>query len=85
MQLSISTIFLALYAVGILQVLATPAPHDLEVVETLNATKSLVARAGSGDTPTDPIEADLTVSGQSQLPFDADCYAILCLGAPDVL
>ncbi|OAA71580.1 hypothetical protein ISF_02131 [Cordyceps fumosorosea ARSEF 2679] len=87
MRLSFSTSLLAFYAVGIQQALAAPALDDLDGIETgmeaLNITKSLVARA-AGDTQNNPILADLTVTGQSQLPFDADCYAILCLGAPDV-
>lgn len=92
MQL-ISSIAVFLYALGLQGTLATPIlnePRDigpLEIGPRDDTITDLVRRAGTGNDPSDPIEAELNldIGKSNMLPFEADCYAILCLGAPDVL
>lgn len=81
MQFINSLLVLALYAVGILQALAVPVNPEPEAAGDSHA----VLATGSGDSQSDPIKANLEIKGQSALPFDVDCWAILCKGAPNVL
>lgn len=82
-----ASIALAFYAIWLQQVVATPISTDIKGVdpETLRDTTGIVARAGAGDSQSDPIEAELTIKNKSKLAFEADCWAILCKDAPDVL
>ncbi|BCR87201.1 uncharacterized protein ACHE_31188A [Aspergillus chevalieri] len=78
MQLQ-TIIALCLYA-GAQQAVAAPVDRDNEV-----AARDLEARASPGESNANPIKASVNVQGQNQLPFDADCYAILCKGADRIL
>ena len=60
------------------------ATDDLDDEEAL--THSLEARAGPpGTSARNPIKAPMKANKENSLPFDADCYAILCLGVKPVL
>lgn len=78
MQLQNSFIVLGFYAAGIQQALAAPVDNEI-------TARGLEIRATPGESNTNPIKASVNVQGQNQLPFDADCYAILCKGADRVL
>jgi hypothetical protein len=82
MQFTKSFLVFALYAINVQQVLAAPVSPELDEASGGNHT---VLATGSGDSKSDPIKADLEIKGQSALPFDVDCWAILCKGAPKVL
>ncbi|KAM3503840.1 hypothetical protein MY10362_003954 [Beauveria mimosiformis] len=100
MQLPTS-LALALCALGLqgaLQgVLGTPileGPLDIGALDLGpkdDKTKELVVRqpppSAPGSSRNNPIIAELDLDGtkMNMLPFEADCYAILCLGAPDTL
>ncbi|GMG22980.1 unnamed protein product [Aspergillus oryzae var. brunneus] len=81
MQLTKSLLVFALYVFGTQHVLAVPVNPEPDATSVEN----VALKTGSGDSQTDPIKADLEVKGQSALPFDVDCWAILCKGAPNVL
>lgn len=81
MQLTKPLLVFALYAFSSQHALAAPVNQESEATGVINAA----LKTGSGDSPSDPIKADLEVKGQSALPFDVDCWAILCKGAPNVL
>ncbi|GAB1195586.1 hypothetical protein APSETT444_004847 [Aspergillus pseudonomiae] len=76
-----SLLVFALYVFGTQHALAVPVNPESEVARSVDVS----LKSGSGDTKSDPIKADLEVKGQSALPFDVDCWAILCKGAPNVL
>lgn len=78
MQLQNSLIVLGFFAAGIQQALAAPVDNEV-------TARDLEIRATPGESDTNPIKASVNVQGQNQLPFDADCYAILCKGADRVL
>lgn len=48
-------------------------------------SRDIVERADPGDSESNPIKGTMNVDKQSRLAFDADCWAILCAGAPTVL
>ncbi|KAF7617016.1 hypothetical protein F9C07_2284533 [Aspergillus flavus] len=81
MQLTKSLLVFALYMFGTQHVLAVPVNPEPDATSVEN----VALKTGSGDSQSDPIKADLEVKGQSALPFDVDCWAILCKGAPNVL
>ncbi|KAE8138700.1 hypothetical protein BDV38DRAFT_281997 [Aspergillus pseudotamarii] len=81
MQLTKPLLVFALYAFSAQHALAVPVNPELGAT----GVENIALKTGSGDSPSDPIKADLEVKGQSALPFDVDCWAILCKGAPNVL
>ncbi|OAA53368.1 hypothetical protein ISF_08849 [Cordyceps fumosorosea ARSEF 2679] len=94
MQLSAS-LLLAFCALGLQGAVGTPileGPVDIGALDLGpkdDNTTELVARQPPppGSTNANPIIAELDLDGtkMNMLPFEADCYAILCLKAPDVL
>lgn len=47
--------------------------------------RELAIRATPGESESNPINLEIEVEGNSALPFDGDCWAILCKNAPTVL
>ncbi|KAM3447845.1 hypothetical protein MY3296_008365 [Beauveria thailandica] len=89
-----STSFVVLFcALGLQGAAGSPiveGPGDVGSLDTepqTDNTTELIRRNGDGNSAQDPIEAELFLDGtkKNMLPFEADCYAILCLDAPDVL
>ena len=79
-MLLLKSILAILYATSVQQILAFPVDEatDIQAIAPRQA-------AGTGNRQNDPIKIDFFIGGESRLPFDADCYAILCLKRSRVL
>ncbi|KAK2873396.1 hypothetical protein FQN49_002394 [Arthroderma sp. PD_2] len=78
MQFSKSLFAFAVYVASIHQSLAAPVNLDED------STPDLAVRANPGENKKHAIQTTMKISGEGSLAFDADCYAILCLGVDPV-
>ncbi|ODM23815.1 hypothetical protein SI65_01404 [Aspergillus cristatus] len=68
------------FTAGAQQALAAPVDSSGEL-----EARELVIRATPGESESNPINLEIEVEDDSALPFDGDCWAILCKNAPTVL